>query len=131
MRTRKWLKKMRESFHLTQKQLSEESGINQMTIESIEQGKRKGSERTWLLIEEYFKNKGNGILHLSIDRDDLIYELKEDIEEFGEDCPCVLIYMMANGNFIFTDYNFIPEEKPFNETEELKDGEYYLITNML
>ena len=76
MRTKEWLKKMREKFGLSQKQLSEESGVNKLTIENLEQGRRKGSEETWQAIEEYFKKKDEGIFKLSYDCEDLIEEIE-------------------------------------------------------
>ena len=131
MRTSKWLKEMRKKFNLSQKQLSEESGVNKLTIENLEQGRRKGSDETWELIETYFnKKKNDPTINISIDSEDIIEELKQDIEEFGEDCKCVLIYKIEKNHFIFTNYDFITDEKPFNPDEELEKNEYYLITNL-
>ncbi len=128
MKNKEWLKKMRAKFNITQKQLSDESGVNKLTIENLEQGKRKGSEETWKLIEDYFEKREKGIIDISMDSEDLIQELQEDIEEFGEDHPCILVYKYKNGIFLFTNYDFITDEMPFNPDKELREGEYYIET---
>ena len=131
MRTSKWLKEMRKKFNISQKQLSEESGVNKLTIENLEQGRRKGSEKTWNLIETYFNKKNSdSTINISYDSENLIEELKQDIEEFGEDCKCILIYKIEKNHFVFTNYDFIVEEDIFNPKKELKKGEFYLITNL-
>lgn len=128
MKSKEWLKSMRKKLNITQKQLSDESGVNKLTIENIEQGRRKGSEETWKAIEEFFKKKDEGIFKLSYDCEDLIEEIKHDIEEFGEDHACILVYKIVNGAFIFTNYDFITNEEPFDPEKELCDNEYYMIT---
>ena len=130
MRTKEWLKKTREKFHLSQKKMSEESGINKFTIENIEQGRRKGTDETWKLIEEYFKTKEKGIYSFSVECEDLIDEIKEDINEFGENCPAILVYKISDNQFIFTNYNFIGEEIPFNPEKDLEEDELYLETTL-
>ena len=47
MKTKDWLINKRNDLNLTQKKLSEKSGVNILTIQSIEQGKRYGSDETW------------------------------------------------------------------------------------
>ena len=121
---------MRNKFNISQKKLSEETGINKFTIENIEQEKRKGSEKTWKIIEDYFKNKDNQIISFSVDSEDLIKELKEDIEEFGEEHQCILIYKIIDNNFVFTNYDFIVDEMPFEPEKELEKDEQYIETNL-
>lgn len=47
MKTKEWLINKRNDLNLTQKKLSEKSGVNILTIQAIEQGKRYGSDETW------------------------------------------------------------------------------------
>jgi transcriptional regulator with XRE-family HTH domain len=47
MKTKEWLINKRNDLNLTQKKLSEKSGVNILTIQAIEQGKRYGSNETW------------------------------------------------------------------------------------
>ena len=47
MKTKEWLIEKRNDLNLTQKKLSEKCGVNILTIQSIEQGKRYGSDETW------------------------------------------------------------------------------------
>ena len=125
-RTSSWLKKMREKFGLTQAKLSEESGVNKLTIENIEQNRRKGSEATWQMIEDYFSKKelGENIIY-SFDSESIIDELKEEIDLYGEDYPCIVSYeIVDNWHFHFTDY-FIDEDPV-----ELKNTERTLHTNL-
>lgn len=126
MRTAEWLKNQRVKHSLTQSQLAQKIGISKFSIENIEQGKRMGSAETWEKIENYFCN--GETIQLSFDCSELIEELKEDIEEFGEDNPCILIYKIINDHVFFTNYDFICEEKPFNPKKELEEDEHYIET---
>ena len=125
-RTSSWLKKMREKFGLTQAKLSEESGVNKLTIENIEQNRRKGSEATWQMIEDYFSKKelGENIIY-SFDSESIIDELKEEIDLYGEDYPCIVSYEIVDDwHFHFTDY-FIDDDKI-----NIKNNEKLLHTNL-
>ena len=128
MKTKEWLKEQRVKHSLTQQQLANEIGISRFAIENIEQGKRLGSIDTWEKIENYFNNAENNLINVSYDSSDLIEELKADIEEFGEDHECILIYKVVNDNIVFTNYDFICEEESFNPDKELLENEYYLET---
>lgn len=145
MKTREWLKKMRQKFGLTQAQLSEKSGVNKLTIENIEQGRRKGSEETWKKIEEYFNFcQQNDDISYSFASDDLIAEIKEDIEEFGKDKACYLMYKIIDKHFFFVDYQFLDSKEDIEEMEldedekkqlfnietDLDDDEYYIETTL-
>lgn len=126
MKTKEWLKKTREENNLTQVQLANKIGISFYTIQNIEQGKRLGSPEIWEKIENYFDDGTEG--HYSYDSDELIKELKQDIFEFGEDKKCILVYKVVNNHIIFTNYDFITREYPFNPKEELEKDEKYIIT---
>ena len=126
MHTKEWLKNKRIEYSYTQKQLAHEIGLSPYTIEQIEQGKRLGSADTWEKIEAFFKNPTEP--KLSYESEDLIEELRQDIEEFGEDHPCILVYKVIEDYIFFTNYDFIVEEKPFNPDEELEKDEHYLVT---
>ena len=128
MRTKEWLREKRTQYCYTQRQLAREIGVSPFTIEQIEQGKRLGSVETWEKIENFFKNEDEIDIKVSYESDDLISELKEDIEEFGEDNPCILVYKIVGNHIIFTNYDFITKEDPFNPDEELEDDEYYIET---
>ncbi len=138
MRTKEWLKKIREKNNLTQKELAEKIGISSFTIENIEQGKRLGSAETWEKIEDFFEN--DNLISISYDSEELIEELKQDILEFGEDYPCILVYKIVEDHIFFTNYDFIIEEddvdvfdnnddvRPFDPKKDLRPGEKYITT---
>lgn len=128
MRTREWLKEKRINYSLTQAQLAKEIGVSTFTIENIEQGKRLGSVDTWEKIEKYFFNEQE--LKISYDSEGLIFELKEDIEEFGENEPCILVYKVIDNRIFFTNYDFVIKEDPFNPDKELDDDEFFIETNL-
>ena len=128
MKTKEWLKEQRVKYSLTQQQLANEIGVTKFTIENIEQGRRLGSVDTWNKIENYFENSDDDLINISYNSNDLIEELKVDIEEFGEEHKCILIYKVVNDNIVFTNYDFICEEEPFNPDKELLENEYYLET---
>lgn len=131
MKTKEWLIKNRKKRGLTQKELADKTGINIFTIENIEQGKRLGSVETWGKIESFFESiDGFSSVKISYDSEDLIDEIKADIEEFGEDEPCVLVYKIIDNNIIFTNYDFIVEEKPFNPKAELDKDEKFIETTL-
>lgn len=145
MRSGKWFKRMREMLDISQSKLSEEAGVTKSTIENIEQGKRKGPEETWLKIEEYFNlcHEMDDVTY-SYASDDLIAEITEDIEEFGKDKACYLMYKIIDKHLFFVDYQILDmeedireleldeEEKQqlFNVEKDLADDEYYLETTL-
>lgn len=126
MRTKEWLREQRVKHSITQQQLANAIGISKFAIENIEQGRRLGSVDTWDKIENYFNT--NEELIIEYDSDDLIEELKSDILEFGEEHECILIYRVVNNTIIFTNYDFICEEEPFNPNKELQENEYFIET---
>lgn len=126
MRTRNWLKEKRNENNLTQRELADKIGLSPFTIEQIEQGKRLGSAETWEKIENFFSEETD--IKISYESEDLIEELKQDIAEFGEDHPCILVYKVIEDYIFFTNYDFITEEDPFNPDEELKKDDHYLET---
>lgn len=128
MKTKEWLKEQRVKHSITQNQLANKIGVSRFAIENIEQGKRLGSVDTWEKIENYFSNVDDNLINISYDSEDLIEELKEDIEEFGEDHECLLIYKVVNDTIIFVNYDFICEEDPFNPDKELHENEYFIET---
>ena len=58
---RKELKMLRIQHDLTQEQLSEKIGISKGAYSLIEQGKRVGSDKTWLKIQEIFNLTGEQV----------------------------------------------------------------------
>lgn len=127
MRTKEWLKKTRENIGLTQRELANKIGLSPFTIEQIEQGKRLGSADTWEKIENFFND---GIINISYACDDLIEEIKDDIEEFGENHACILVYKIVDNHIFFTNYDFIVEENPFNPKKELEEDEKFIETTL-
>ena len=121
MEKSKWLKTMRLKKGLTQKELAKKIGLSVFTIQNIEQGQRKGSESTWEKILNFFERGESP--KISYDSEELIEELKQDIEEFGEDCPCYVFYEIINGTLKFTNYDFDTEEKPITDDELYRDEE--------
>ena len=123
LRTKEWLRKRLEDNDMTQKELSDKTGVSLNAISKIIRGERFGSLETWDKIEEVL---GSDVVNISYESDELIDELKEDVLEFGEDHPCILVYKIMSDYIIFTNYDFITEEKPFNPEEELQPGEKYI-----
>ena len=130
MRTKEWLIKNRTKYVLTQRQLSAKIGVSAYTIENIEQGKRLGSVETWNKIENFFKNSELEKENTSYDSTDLIEELTSDIEEFGDNHACILIYKVVNDCIVFTNYDFIVEEDKFDAKKELDENEKYIVTTL-
>jgi transcriptional regulator with XRE-family HTH domain len=122
-----WLKTMRLKKGLTQKELAEKTGLTIFTIQNIEQGSRKGSPATWEKILNFFERGESP--KISYDSEELIEEIKEDIEEFGEDYECYVFYKEKDGKLIFTNYDFDVEEDQV-QPEELLPNEYLLKTNL-
>ena len=117
-----WLKKLRSEKNMTQKELAKETGVNIFTIQNIEQGNRKGSEETLKILKDYFEN-GTA----SYDSEDLIEELEEDIEEFGEEEIMYAMFENVDGYLTLTNYDFITEEESLSDVEK---SEYYLIIEL-
>ena len=62
---------------------------------------------------------------ISYESSEFIEEIKQDILEFGENYPCILVYKPYKDTVVYTNYDFINHENPFNpETELLKDEKY-------
>lgn len=66
----------------------------------------------------------NGI-NVSFDSTDLIYELEQDVLEFGN-IKMIAIYELYDGAKIYTDYNFIEEKENERETYDIVEAEYLL-----
>lgn len=71
MKTKEWLINKRNDLNLTQKKLSEKSGVNILTIQAIEQGKRYGSDETWDKLIKALDIK--------------FYDFKEILDYYGSD----------------------------------------------
>lgn len=66
---------------------------------------------------------------ISYECSELIEELKEDIMEFGGE-EIVAVWCKKYGDVIvYTNYDFIEEEIPLNDTE-IKDGEFLKMMTM-
>lgn len=68
-------------------------------------------------------------INYSYNNEELIDELKRDIDEFGEDHKCILVYKVIDDRIFFTNYDFIVEEDPFDPNKELDDDEKYIVTD--
>lgn len=123
MKTKEWLIAKRKEKNLSQNELSKKANINKNTIENIEQGKRIGSIETWKKLENFFEDKS---IKISYESTNLIEEIENDIKEFGEEEPCILIYKTVYNNIIFTNYDFITDEKKFEPKKELEKDEHYI-----
>ena len=71
MKTKEWLIEKRNDLNLTQKKLSEKSGVNILTIQALEQGKRGGSDETWDKLIKALEVK--------------FYDFKEVLDYYGSD----------------------------------------------
>lgn len=129
MRTKDWLIKNRKNNNLTQEQLAHIIKVSPFTIQQIEQGKRMGSTETWNKIENYFNSNNDDVL-ISYDDNNLIEEIKQDINEFGVDYPCILIYTTFKQHIIFKDYTLISKDLPFDPSTELNKNEKFLKTSL-
>lgn len=144
MRTREWLKQKRLESGLSQWSLAEKVGLSPFAIIQIEQGRRKGSNDTWTAIENYFATPhkldkkikkeiakiDDKEIMISYNSDELIDELLEDIQEFGPHHKCVLFYKEIDSHLVFTNYDFLVEELPFDPKKELEKDEKYLETTL-
>lgn len=100
------LKEIRTKLKLSQQEFADKVGISIFSVQNIEQGQRKGSAETWSKIQN-FLNKDN----ISYDSEDLIEEIKADIEEFGGDELCYLEYEFLDNHLFFVDYDYCDEIK--------------------
>lgn len=110
-----WLSKARKEKKMTQKELAKATGINIFTIQNIEQGTRKGSEEIVNKLKSYFENDS---INVSYDCEELIEELKMDIEEFGKDHYMYAMFENIDNKIFLTNYDFITEEKPLTDEEK-------------
>lgn len=62
-------------------------------------------------------------IKISYECEELIKELKADIDEFGGDTIVTVWCKNNSGVTIYTNYDFIDEEEPIKETE-LENDEY-------
>ena len=103
MKTKEWLINKRNNLNLTQKKLSEKSGVNILTIQSIEQGKRYGSDETWDKLIQALDIK--------------FYDFKEILDYYGSDKFSIYMsyglsissYMrdLSGADFEFRDNDFV------------------------
>lgn len=56
-------------------------------------------------------------MKISYESGDLIEEVKQDIQEFGEDEKIYTMYEMIENHEFITNYDFIVEEKPLTKEE--------------
>lgn len=102
MRSREWLIETRKNKGITQKVLSEATGIPLCYIQNIEQGKRGASAERWQIIEEYLLQGLESIDKISIvNTDKLIQELNNIKGSANK-----IIYMsfeIYNSMIVFTD----------------------------
>lgn len=66
--------------------------------------------------------RGNDGLNYSYDSEDLIYELKQDIGEFGGDMEVYAIFKWVAGIKLYVDYDFITTENPLDQNELQNDN---------
>ena len=126
MRTKEWLKEQRIKYSLTQGQLANKIGVSKSTIEDIEQGKLLGTVNTWDKIEDFFLGDEES-MQVSSESEDIIEELKQDIDEYGEDYKCALIYkIIYNSYIVFIDYLFLP----INSKKDLESDEFFIETTL-
>lgn len=104
IKTKEWLINMRKLNNLTQKELANRIGVSTHAIAKIERGERLGSVETWDKINNYFDES-----HISYECSDVIREIKEDIEEYGNDTVCYLYYSIRQNMIVFHDYALIED----------------------
>lgn len=67
--------------------------------------------------------KGNDGKLYSFDSEDLINELKQDIEEFGAQKDLYAWYKIIAGVKLYTNYDFPDPDFPIDYNQEVKSGE--------
>lgn len=117
MRTSTWLKNKRNELNMTQKELANKAGISVPAIAKIESGERFGSPETWEKIEKVIKNEGIFEPSYSYDSEDIIEELKEELEIYGPDKQCNVYYKVIDEHIFFTEYALLEDL----ETYDLED----------
>ncbi len=108
-----WLKELREYHKMTQQELAYATDLNVFTIQNIEQGKRTGSIEVMKALLCFFNSDNT-----SFDSEELIAELKEDIEEFGENTILYAMFEIIDYHLFLTNYDFIEKEKPLTKKEK-------------
>ena len=119
MKTKEWLKKNRKLLKLTQKELAEKLNLSTDAIRQIESGRRFGAVETWNKIEDFFERG----IEFSYGCNEIIEKITQDIEKFGENERCILIYKVIDNNILFINYDFIVK-KELLKTELEKDAKY-------
>lgn len=127
MRTRDWLKKKRNEKGITQKELATEVGLSTSTIMLIEEGQRLGSANTWELLEQYFC--ANNELEKIKDKKQIINNLVEDINMFGKNALCLLLFKTKNNTIIFE--NYIVYQNIIDKKEKVRNGQKYIETKLI
>ena len=64
----------------------------------------------------------NNDMHIFYECSELIKDLKQDITERGSDYIIAAWYKEVEGVIVYTNYDFIDEDSPINQSE-LEDGE--------
>ena len=119
IKTKEWLIGIRKANNLTQKELANKLGVSSHTIAKIERGERIGSVETWDKINNYFDES-----HISYECSDVLSEIKEDIDEYGDDTVCYLYYSIRHNMIVFHDYALI--EDLSNPAFKLQEDEFRL-----
>lgn len=112
VKTREWLIEKRKELNLSQAKLSKLSGVSLVTIQSIEQDKRYGSEDTWdkliqalgvkfydfkEILEYYGLDKFSIYMSYNLSISSYMRDLSaSDFESRNDDCVC------ATGSYAFT-----------------------------
>lgn len=114
IRTSKWLKKTRKEQGLSQRQLSELSGVSLLAIAKIENEEQFGTPTTW--------NKLVSVLapdapHVSFDSEIEIEDLKEDIAIHGPLAECTVWYEDKNTYVFFVGYVMDEDFKNMSEVD--------------
>ncbi len=122
--TGEWVKKARKAAGLTAEQLAEKAGLSLNHIQRIEGGSRLPSPAAMDAIQEAL---GIWLENVSFDTEELAAELAADVEEFGADHDCWLIYKPIGHFVCFTDYQPIVAEMPLRK-EELQPDERAIMT---
>lgn len=114
MRSKEWLKNILNEKKMTQKELAEKTGLSLNAISKIVRGERYGSDDTWVKIINALSDEHQNI---SYECEDIIHDLNEDIEFYGKNHECTLIFKTIHGYLVFTDYIVINNEFKLNEDE--------------
>lgn len=124
IKTGEWLKATLKQNNMTQKELANLAGLSIPAIAKIISGERKGSTETWNKIYDVIS-----VPKVSIESQNFIDELREEIEIYGTSERCTVWYKVEDGNIVFIEYALDEDlKKSASDYKDLKRYNTLVIT---